>query len=190
MNCVKCGAEIEVKDKFCHSCGAHTFTSSTNLKVRTFFKGKWLLRLISFAALLFIVIIIKEYARNDAKQRVMSEIFPENLTNEQKLNLAKLKLAGERVRYNPPHRLDKNTILNDIFIKNNEIHYDYVINDVYLNDKNKHSFNSLAFTVFLSSMCDNPLITELNGIAVITYRFPNDTLNLTFTGSSCLSKQK
>jgi ribosomal protein L40E len=206
MYCNKCGATVEVDDKFCRTCGTSTYsikkigeqnpwTASTPLppppktekktntpiiekrddnKFLSFIK-LWAYRIIVLVAASMAIVIAKPIGQ------LLTDKYQESKFWEE----APKKFEEEKKSMGLPKRIDEFTTVSDIFIVGREIHYDYIINDLELNEATKHEADKVALDSFNKALCKNAMITKLGGISVYTYKFHNGDATYRFTKSNC-----
>ncbi|CAI0845011.1 Predicted membrane protein [Serratia quinivorans] len=205
MYCNKCGATIEVDDKFCKACGTSTYSTKTigeknpwttstplpstppNKPINTAliekpeenstikFIKKWGYRVVILVVAGMVAVIAKPLGQILTDKYQASRIWED----------APVELEKVKKSMGLPKRLDEYTTLNNMFITGHELHYEYVVNDIKIDTSTKPEVTRIALDAFNKALCQNVLITKFGGISVYTYKFPNDDITYKFTKSDC-----
>ncbi len=205
MYCNKCGATLEVNDKFCRACGTSTYaikkvgeqnpwTASTppppppsEQSVKT--------TLIEKPEENTIIVFIKKWASRililvmAGMAAVIARPLGQMLTDKYQESKAwegfSEGIEKAKKAMGLPKRIDEYTVANDMFITGKEIHYEYIVNDMKLDTDTKPEIKSIALESFNKALCNNIMITRYRGISVYTYKFPNGDITFHFTKSDC-----
>ncbi|CAI0905469.1 Uncharacterised protein [Serratia quinivorans] len=204
MYCNKCGAIVEVGDKFCRACGTSAFSTKkigeqnpwtasppTPSPPEKQFKAalieapeensvfkfikKWGYRIIILVVAGMAAVIAKPLGQMLSDKSQTSKVWED----------APIELEKVKKSMGLPKRLDEYTTLNNMFITGHELHYEYVVNDILIDKSTKPEIAIIAKDAFNKALCQNVLITKFGGISVYTYKFPNDDITYKFTKSDC-----
>ncbi|WP_145517494.1 hypothetical protein [Yersinia mollaretii] len=91
----------------------------------------------------------------------------------------------EKIKIGIPKRLDENTLITDMFVKDRSINYLYKINDMTPDDETTIHVKAVAKKSFTDALCNNTLIEKYQGSVNYIYQFPQKTLTATFNKSDC-----
>ncbi|CAI1011859.1 zinc ribbon domain-containing protein [Serratia fonticola] len=203
MYCNKCGATLEVDDRFCRACGTSTYsikkseeqnpwTASTSpppeekkasspiivkpqdSKFLSFIK-RWAYRIIVLVVASIAMVLAKPIGK-----MLVDEYQESKFWDELPAELDKVKKD-----LGVPKRIDELTIINDMYVTGHEVHYEYILNDIELNAETKPAIAKVALDAFNKALCDNLMITKFSGTSVYTYKFPNGDVTYKFTKSDC-----
>ena len=206
MYCNKCGGKVEVDDKFCRACGTSTYSTKkigeqnpwttsnpTPASPEKQFKAalieapeensankfikKWGYRIIILVVAGMAAVIAKPLGQMLTNKYQTSKVWED----------APVELEKVKKSMGLPKRLDEYTTLSNMFITGHELHYEYVVNDIQLDEGKKPEIAKIARDAFNKALCQNVLITKFGGISVYTYKFPNDDITYKFTKSDCSS---
>ncbi|OWF75891.1 hypothetical protein B4903_18680 [Yersinia frederiksenii] len=198
MYCMECGTSIEPHNKYCSSCGAQVSqlktsnswlsdspkrqqtiinakpTATTENSLIGFIK-KWGTRAIILIVATIFAVLGKDLGR----------VLTDKSDNASIWEKAEPAFAEEKIKIGIPMRLDDNTLLTDMFIKDKSINYIYKINDMTPDDETVAHAKAIAKESFTHALCDNILIAKYQGSANYIYQFPTKTLTATFNKSDC-----
>ncbi|HHQ6551523.1 TPA: zinc-ribbon domain-containing protein [Serratia fonticola] len=206
MYCNKCGATLEVDDKFCRACGTSTYSikkvgeqnpwtasppppplppeekkASAPIIVKPQ-DNKFLafIKLWTYRAIALAVVTIAIVLGKPIVQILIAQYQDSTFWDELPAELDKVKKD-----LGVPKRIDEITIINDMYVTGHEIHYEYILNDIELNAETKKEIAKVALDAFNKALCDNLIITKFSGTSVYTYKFPNGDVTYKFTKSDC-----
>ncbi|AJJ53938.1 zinc-ribbon domain protein [Yersinia pseudotuberculosis IP 32953] len=201
MYCMKCSASIEPHSKFCSSCGTQVNQlnqakpsdpwvsdspkrqqtiidakpiATTENGVMAFIK-KWGTRAIILIVATIFAVLGKDLGRALTDKSDNASIWEKAVP----------AFAEEKIKLGIPRRLDDNTLLTDMFVKDKSINYIYKINDMSPDYETIVHVKAIAKESFTHALCDNILIDKYQGAANYIYQFPSKTLTATFNKSDC-----
>ncbi|MFS7187899.1 zinc ribbon domain-containing protein [Serratia proteamaculans] len=204
MYCNKCGAAVEVDDKFCRACGTSAYSTKkigeqnpwtasnpTPPPPEKQFKAALIETPEENSAIKFIkkwryrVVILVVAAMAAVIAKPLGQILTDKYQASRIWEDAPVELEKVKKSMGLPKRLDEYTTLNNMFITGHELHYEYVVNDIQIDTSTKPEVTRIALDAFNKALCQNVLITKFGGISVYTYKFPNDDITYKFTKSDC-----
>lgn len=209
MYCNKCGATVEVDDKFCRACGTSAYstkkigeqnpwTASNPLPPPTPLPKKPIkaalieapeensvITFIKKWGYRIIILVVAGMAAVIAKP--LGQILTDKYQTSKVWEDAPVELEKVKKSMGLPKRLDEYTTLNNMFITGHELHYEYVVNGIQIDKSTKPEIDRIAQDAFNKALCKNVLITKFGGISVYTYKFPNNDITYKFTKSNCRS---
>ncbi|CNI91447.1 zinc ribbon domain-containing protein [Yersinia enterocolitica] len=201
MYCMKCGASVDPLSKYCSSCGtqvsqpsqinpSNPWLSGSPKRQQTIidakptvttensligFIKKWGTRAIILIVATIFAVLAKDLGRTLADKSDNASIWEKAVP----------AFAEEKIKIGIPKRLDDNTLLTDMFVKDKSINYIYKINDMSPDDKTVIHAKAVAKESFTHALCDNILIDKYQGSVNYIYQFPTKTLTATFNKSDC-----
>ncbi|MGT3279352.1 zinc ribbon domain-containing protein [Yersinia enterocolitica] len=201
MYCMKCGASVDPQHKYCSSCGtqvsqpnqikpSNPWLSGSPKRQQTIidakpiattenspigFIKKWGTRAIILIVATIFAVLGKDLGRALSDKSDNASIWEKAVP----------AFAEEKIKIGIPKRLDDNTLLNDMFIKDKSINYIYKINDMKPDYETVVHAKAIAKESFTHALCNNILISKYQGSANYIYQFPTKTLTATFTKSDC-----
>lgn len=204
MYCMKCGTSIEPQSKFCSSCGtpvshlnptkpANPWLSDPQKRQQTIidtkptvpiehrligFIKKWGTRIIILIVATIFAVLGKDLGRALTDKSDNASIWEKAVT----------VYVEEKIKLGIPKRLDENTLITDIFVKDKSINFIYKINDMTPNYETIVHVKAIAKESFINALCVNILIDKYQGSVNYIYQFPKKTLIATFNKSDCPSR--